>query len=564
MVPSELGPGVYPEIEALKAQTIAARTYIYRNLGQFAEEGFDLCDTPRCQVYGGVKAEHPLSDRAILETEGEIATYQGAPINALYTSTCGGHTEDASEIFVEDAAPYLVGVPCAPEEHSRKSRRIVLEGDSALAGAASAPAAEATALLVVQGILPRRAAASSSLNEPLTETEAVQWIDETGAACGLSGQMARTNAKLGRSRQTHAAGSTAAGETAGRVVDPSAEIVAPTANGSGSNAAGTHQGSEGAESEPPAPRTAGGHPSLCSLAAQLIDRLGWKGRVDLLVDREDAQSWLMDDPVDLPADQAGAVAYFLREGAWPVDEAGTPNPSRAASRGDLARLLLFAAQDCALFDLREGIVRSGDSRSLRLSTKGVAESRPLDSSALIFADFGSGPVPVGRLGVVIGDKLRYHTGPGERIDQMTLLPGRQGLSDDRYSNTSTWTVAYSAEDLAKKLDSYLGSGQLQEIAVVKRGVSGRVTELKVIGTNGEAIIRGFPIRTALGLKENLFIVNKQKDKDGALRRVVFTGRGWGHGVGMCQVGAYGMALRGRSYREILTHYYTGISLERLP
>jgi len=45
---------------------------------------------------------------------------------------------------------------------------------------------------------------------------------------------------------------------------------------------------------------------------------------------------------------------------------------------------------------------------------------------------------------------------------------------------------------------------------------------------------------------------------------VFTGRGWGHGLGMCQVGAYGMALRGLSYREILTHYYSGITLQRLP
>src|SRR6185436_4918517 len=135
---------------------------------------------------------------------------------------------------------------------------------------------------------------------------------------------------------------------------------------------------------------------------------------------------------------------------------------------------------------------------------------------------------------------------------------------DRYSSVSAWEVAYSPDDLAKKLDEYLGSGRLLDIVPVRRGVSGRVTEIRITGSNGSAVIRGFSIRTALGLKENLFTVDRQRDRTGALKRVVFNGRGWGHGVGMCQVGAYGMALRGLSYQEILMHYYTGISLQRLP
>jgi stage II sporulation protein D len=168
------------------------------------------------------------------------------------------------------------------------------------------------------------------------------------------------------------------------------------------------------------------------------------------------------------------------------------------------------------------------------------------------------------MGVVPGDKIRYHLGAGDRIDEATLLPGRQGTSDDRYSNASSWEVAYTPDDLAKRLDDYLGSGRLLDIVPVRRGVSGRVTEIKVSGSKGSAVIKGFSIRTALGLKENLFTVDRQRDRSGALRRIVFNGRGWGHGVGMCQVGAYGMALRGLSYRDILTHYYSGITLERLP
>ena len=128
VVPNELGPLLYPEVEALKAQAVAARTYAWRNLGQFAEDGYDLCDTPRCQVYKGANTEHPLADRAIQETAGVIATHDGKPIHALYSSTCGGHTEDGHEIFLESREPYLTGVPCRAENEAMSSLRKVIRG----------------------------------------------------------------------------------------------------------------------------------------------------------------------------------------------------------------------------------------------------------------------------------------------------------------------------------------------------------------------------------------------------------------------------------------------------
>ncbi len=114
VVPNELSPLVYPEIEALKAQAVAARTYAIRNRGQFASRGYDICATPSCQVYRGRSSESPLSDRAVAETRGTIVSYRGAPIHALYTSTCGGHTEDGEAIF-EEHGSYLKGVACLPE-----------------------------------------------------------------------------------------------------------------------------------------------------------------------------------------------------------------------------------------------------------------------------------------------------------------------------------------------------------------------------------------------------------------------------------------------------------------
>src|SRR5919205_2518900 len=113
VVPNELSPGGWPQLEALKAQAVAARTYAVSNLGRFGSEGFDLTPDTRSQVYGGRSTEHPLTDRAVFETRGRIATYKGAPINALYTSTCGGRTEDAENIFGGDAPAYLRGRECA-------------------------------------------------------------------------------------------------------------------------------------------------------------------------------------------------------------------------------------------------------------------------------------------------------------------------------------------------------------------------------------------------------------------------------------------------------------------
>jgi peptidoglycan hydrolase-like amidase len=111
VVPNELSPTTYGEIEALKAQAVAARTYAVRNLGQSKNEGYDICASDACQVYLGAGSQHPLSTQAVEETRGVIATYKDEPINALYSSTCGGRTEDAENIF-DEKVPYLVSTIC--------------------------------------------------------------------------------------------------------------------------------------------------------------------------------------------------------------------------------------------------------------------------------------------------------------------------------------------------------------------------------------------------------------------------------------------------------------------
>lgn len=115
VVPRELGPVAYPELEALKAQAVAARTYAITGLGKRATEGYDLLPTTSDQVYGGFQDEHPLSNRAVDETSGVVATYvDGAGvtrlITALYSSTSGGHTADNEEAYQAAPASYLRGV----------------------------------------------------------------------------------------------------------------------------------------------------------------------------------------------------------------------------------------------------------------------------------------------------------------------------------------------------------------------------------------------------------------------------------------------------------------------
>ncbi len=116
VVPNEIGPASQGTYEALKAQAVAARTYAIKNMNQFDHEGYDICSTPRCQVYSGYKTEHALTSQAVEETAGEVIQYGGEPINALYTSTCGGKTENAEFMFEGWDYPYLKSVECYPEE----------------------------------------------------------------------------------------------------------------------------------------------------------------------------------------------------------------------------------------------------------------------------------------------------------------------------------------------------------------------------------------------------------------------------------------------------------------
>lgn len=107
VVGAEMGKRAPGEEEALKAQAIVSRTYALRNQGRWQAQGFDLMADVSAQAYAGLLNENPMATAAVDGTRGLILTFEGAPIEAFYSSTCGGRTEDGSAAFSGADRPYL-------------------------------------------------------------------------------------------------------------------------------------------------------------------------------------------------------------------------------------------------------------------------------------------------------------------------------------------------------------------------------------------------------------------------------------------------------------------------
>jgi stage II sporulation protein D len=137
-----------------------------------------------------------------------------------------------------------------------------------------------------------------------------------------------------------------------------------------------------------------------------------------------------------------------------------------------------------------------------------------------------------------------------------VLPGFDQETRDFYR----WRVAYTAEELAELIKSRLGVnlGPIRDMQALARGPSGRIYRLKINGERDYVIIgKELEIRRALSrthLYSSAFVIDKESGC------FVLRGAGWGHGVGLCQIGAAVMANEGNTYAEILRHYYRGTTV----
>ena len=126
-----------------------------------------------------------------------------------------------------------------------------------------------------------------------------------------------------------------------------------------------------------------------------------------------------------------------------------------------------------------------------------------------------------------------------------------------------WRVEYSRQELEEILREKSGFdfGTLQKIVTLKRGPSGRISRLKIIGSKRSIVVgKELEIRRWLSrthLYSSAFVVRVEAD------RFIFNGAGWGHGVGLCQIGAAVMATRGFSAEQILKHYFRGIEIKKI-
>jgi stage II sporulation protein D len=498
-VPNELS---FPAIEALKAQAVAARTYALKNRGQFAPEGYDLLPTTRSQVYRGLTSETPLTTRAVDETRGIVATYNGEPINALYTSTCGGRTEDAENIFNE-AVPYLRGRECAAEVRVPfapfmiKSSRDVFE----IKDERDLVFVRDVAVLEVHGFrLPLSKITSSWLADELHEDEAVEWLAST--------------ARLARNPSYKSAG----------------------------------------DANKPGPFSTG-----------LVAAIYGEPRADTLLNSADIDYLLsFRDGGDVPNANRADVAMLIRQGALTLYPDATLRPNERIARGRALHAIAKLLEDRNALALQKGNTRPAVNGALILRVNRSKEQPIVVSNeAFLFRQFGASVYQMKSVALVGGEPVVFHVSAKGEVDYLEVQPATDGAAADRYSPFTNWTTELSLGQIQTRLArSVRGIGAITDLRVARRGTSRRAIDLEVIGTQGVGHVRGGRIRSALGLREQLFVIDKVYAGD-RVAGFVFTGRGWGHGVGMCQYGAYGLAKQGLNVEQILKTYYTGIDLTKL-
>ncbi len=486
VVPAELSPAVFPQVEAIKAQAIAARTYAIRHLGQFAAEGFDICSTPACQVYEGYGQEQLMANEAVRATSTEVLTYDGEPIDALYTSTCGGHTEDVQNVFNGESQPYLVGRPCFVETTPIQIPSGVVAGLSLEAAGAA-----------VLGFI-----GSDDLqkvkHDPVTPDDLRIWSEAVPAYLG----------------QTPCE-SVASGDS---------------------------------------------HVTTAGFVTVLTKALCWEGRLPFLISEPDVERMV---PVEISSGLAGSerrsLAYWIQQG-WLLPDADGLSPSKPISFLEASEILFRLISDRGEPLLKTAIVTGMEQQNLVLSVDEEDTRVPLASQRYLYrqVEGRSFYTPVVRL--LPGDRVRYHRGPNG-IDILVLLSSRTSFG--RSSRFYRWMVRKDQEELSRTVNGRERIGQVLDLRPKRFGKSGRVVELEIVGTEQTKLVKGLAIRRWLGLRENLFYIDKQLGREGSPSAWVFTGGGWGHGVGLCQVGAFGMASAGYTYREILGHYYPGTQIRRL-
>jgi len=216
-------------------------------------------------------------------------------------------------------------------------------------------------------------------------------------------------------------------------------------------------------------------------------------------------------------------------------------------------------------NLQKGTTRPANNGALILRVKqGKEQPIVVGRDAFLFRQFGDTVYQMKSLALVGGEPVTFHVSARGEVDYLEVKPPTDGAAADRFSPFTNWTTELSLGQVQARLSrSVRGIGAVTDIRVARRGSSRRVIDLEVVGTNGIGHVRGGRIRSVLGLREQLFVIDRIYSANDRVSGFVIIGRGWGHGVGMCQYGAYGLAKQGLNVEQILKTYYTGIDLTKM-
>jgi stage II sporulation protein D len=498
VVPSELS---LPQLEAQKAQAVAARTYAVANIGTYGTKGFDMVPTVYSQVYKGVSIETQMGTRAVRETSGVVATYQGKPIMAYFTSTCGGRTENSENIF-DHAEPYLRGVECALEgrRHFDPFTIRTLRVPARVRSESNLDLVRLMSVLAINGF-------SLTTNEMTDD-----WFESEPTVGEISNWLNQVATRFGK--------------------------VFPNV---------TKETAKPAE-----------------LARVLSSMIYTPGAPDTLLSDSDVNYQLsFDDASQVPPASRADIAMLLRDGYFALRPDLTLQPNRALTRAEFLRLIR------QVFEKRKWTptLQTGQAKATvdgKLVIRNGRSDRQLvvRPDVFLFRMFGTTMYPVKETALVGGEVVRFQTDVSGAVNYLEIEPTEQPTSAENMSPFTNWTTTLSAGAVQSRLSRYVrGIGTLIDVNVRRVGYSRRPVELEIVGSNGIKTLKGGVIRSALRLREQLFVINKRYSGP-AVSSYTFTGRGWGHGVGMCQYGAYGLAKMGVKYDEIIKHYYTGVDLTK--
>jgi stage II sporulation protein D len=484
-------------------------------MGRYRSEGFDLSDDTRTQVYNGVSIEKPATTDVVRRTSGLAIYYQGKLIDAMFMSTCGGHTEDFSNVFDAQPVPYLKGVRCAIESGPEKNA-IIVEG-------------------------------KHKLTEPFTTND---------------GSLANRNIELARIIQLIPSGfELSTTFLSDPIKQDEAVYLIKTAEGIVQKPG--HR-------DTPSTKEIDTRAGFLRYAAESffsIDEIKRK------ISPNDVDYYMasLRDGDAIPSQLRAPLSYLMQKGLWHPNADNTAGPDIPMRRGDAVSLIVRWIEDAKPEILRKGVFSeagSSDDRGLKIPSikiKGGSKTRefPLSENPSLFRLDSGRSIPISSLKLIGTEKAAFHLSSEGMIDFLEIELSPAGASSDRYSPSSTWETKISRSVAAEKLRNLTSNlGELKDLRPFRLGVSGRVVQIQAIGSSKSIVLNGYKVRGALGLRDTLFTLTREFNPDGSVASFTFSGSGSGHGVGLCQVGAYGMAKAGRSYEEILKTYYQGVEIKK--